>query len=181
MHDYGIKRNGEGYADPTAFQAITNMAKPGEIWTYQKNNGTECEVVIINNLERHSVILNLQDTDGIGRIIVHSKSIKYTDPGKLNWVFNTALATFVKKMPDEEFEMLLDEIQKELNLASVGHCEAVQDGSLLKENEALKAELADYRAMERQWEDCASLKLQLQTYKVLYNELIQKILEKQVG
>lgn len=44
MADYGLYRNGEGYSDPTAAEAIMGMAKPGEIWEYKGR-----EVLIVKN------------------------------------------------------------------------------------------------------------------------------------
>ena len=35
MADYGLHKNSEGYADPTAYEAIRGMAKPGEVWKYK--------------------------------------------------------------------------------------------------------------------------------------------------
>lgn len=44
MADFGAYKNGEGYADPTAYEAVRGMAKAGEIWTYKDK-----EVLIVRN------------------------------------------------------------------------------------------------------------------------------------
>lgn len=52
MADFGAYKNGEGYADPTAYEAVRGMAKLGEIWTYKdkevlivRNQGTYCNIL----------------------------------------------------------------------------------------------------------------------------------------
>ena len=185
MGDYGINKNGEGYSDPTAFKAITNMAKPGEIWTSKRKDGVDGEVLVIKNLERFSVVLDLQDFPTKDRIEVISRSVKYTDPAMVRWMYNTALSGFVKKLPEKDFYEVVSEINTALNLELLsveGTGTGAEEEALKKENVKLKQALDRYIAKERDSSEGTDImKIQLQTYKTMYDELIQKILAKQVG
>lgn len=61
MANYGLKKNSEGYADPTAYAAIMGAAKPGEIWSYR---GREC--LIVKNQGKYSNIIQLSKIGGGG-------------------------------------------------------------------------------------------------------------------
>lgn len=101
MAEYGLFRNCEGYADPTAYEAILGMAKPGEIWQYKDK-----EVLIVRNQGSYSNVLQL------GRYKEGSVEIagRYALPGMLSYVFNTLLIECVEKLTEEETNEVLKEV-----------------------------------------------------------------------
>lgn len=116
MADFGAYKNGEGYADPTAYEAVRGMAKPGEIWSYKdkevlivRNQGTYCNILQLGPFKKGSV-------DVAGR---------YANPGMLSYAFNDMLTECVWKVSNEEFEAICDEIAEALNLGK-SHGERTQ-------------------------------------------------------
>lgn len=108
MSDFGLKRNGSGYYDETAYKGLT-MKRPGEIWT--SYNG---DVLIIAAHDRHCTTLKLKEkgdlfTDGLLTV----DGDKCTDPAMLGYTFNDTITSYVKRLPDDEF----DEIIEAINLA----------------------------------------------------------------
>lgn len=101
MADYGLFKNSEGYADPTAYEAILGMAKPGEIWTYRDK-----EVLVIRNQGSYSNVLQLgRYKDGCIDI-----AGRYALPGMLSYVFNTLLIECVEKLTEEELNEVLRDV-----------------------------------------------------------------------
>lgn len=112
--DVSMKRNGSAYYDETPAKAFEGMAKPGEIWTVGYGAG-EKEILVIKNHGRFCNFLSLKDkSNGQNCIEIISRSVKYTDPGMLAWMFCDNLAQFVKALSEEEFNDVLDEIEDAL-------------------------------------------------------------------
>lgn len=108
--DFRLDRNGQGYRDETAYNAIKSvegvkeMVKSGEIW--QVNGGTQ-EAYIIKAFENVSVILTLsENVRNTGEIPVQSRAQMWTDPRKISFTYNSNFTDFVKKVPEDEAERI---------------------------------------------------------------------------
>ena len=114
--EFKMNRNGNGAYDGTAYKAMMGAPKPGEIWMH-KNGYVEKEVLVIKNHGTVCTILTLVDEHkGRECIEIVSKSIKYCTPYMLQYAFNQSFGEFVKKLPDEDFDTVLDAIEDCLDL-----------------------------------------------------------------
>ena len=108
MADFGVKRNGSGYYDETAYKAFMGMAKAGDIWT--ANDGRE-EVLILKNQGTLCNCLSLTDKSMDNRCIeIVSAGVMYTNPGMVKYVFNSRLGAFVQRLPASEFEKVMEAV-----------------------------------------------------------------------
>lgn len=112
MADYGLKRNGSGYYDETAYKAFMGMAKAGDIWT--ANDGRE-EVLILRNQGTFCNCLTLTDKSEDMRCIeIVSAGTMYTNPGMVKYLFNGRLGAFVQRLPASEFEKVREAVEDAL-------------------------------------------------------------------
>lgn len=112
MADYGLKRNGSGYYDETAYKAFMGMAKAGDIWT--ANDGRE-EVLILRNQGEFCNVLTLVNTYKHSRMMeITSAGTYYTDPGMVKYLFNGRLGAFVQRLPASEFEKVREAVEDAL-------------------------------------------------------------------
>lgn len=113
MADYGIRRNGSGYNDPTAYKAVTSMAKAGEIWT--ANDGRE-EVLIIQNHGSFCNVLSLTDHEADKRCI-ECRGM-YTNPAMLKYLTFNKIGYYVDRLNPEAFEEIRQEIRVALGFGT---------------------------------------------------------------
>lgn len=111
MAEYGLNKNSEGYADPTAAEAIKSRAKPGEIYKYKGR-----EVLIVKNQGGYSNILSLSDHTRNGKNEKEAIEVagRYTEAGMLSYAFNYNLGAFVERVTDEDFRDILKEVETAL-------------------------------------------------------------------
>lgn len=144
MADYGLKRNGSGYKDETAYKAFMGMAKSGEVWTANngreqvlilKNQGTFCncltltdksndnqciEIIISGHPRLQEPVLATLDhckqrSALVGEADLHAGTM-YTNPGMVKYLFNSWLGTFVQKLPASEFEKVREAVEDALSI-----------------------------------------------------------------
>ena len=164
MGDFGDKRNAEGYHDPTPYQAIKNMIKPGEIWTFQRKDNTEAEVLVVAFSDNVATILYLMDDYKDGCIEVVSKGVKYVNPRMLNWSWGGFLGKCVRKLSVQEFNQVGVEIEKILAIR------------IVKEADSMANEYADrYKEAKA---DAERYRIQLDLIKGMYSELMEKFLQR---
>lgn len=156
MADYGLNRNHEGYADPTAAEAIKGMPKPGEIWKYKG-----LEILIVKNMGGYSSILTLSGDPGKDKNIIEVAG-RYAPPGKLNYALNDRMAYCVARISDAEFQDVLDEIAAALGLARKSQKPATVAFAVHKDMEA----------------ENKALKKRINALSALYDDLMEKFLEK---
>lgn len=171
MGDFGPYKNAEGYADPTAYEAIRGMAKPGEIWLYK-----EREVLIVKNQGNYSNILQLGKykkgcTDVAGR---------YAQPGMLSYAFNDLLTDCVDKLTDEEFAAIFEEVAGALQMRLIhGEENGVVAEERAKEN--FKKWMAETKPAVFPVEvdpEKEALKAKVEMLQSMYNDLLGKVIEK---
>ena len=161
MAEYGLYRNSEGYADPTAAEAIKGMAKPGEIWQYKGR-----EVLIVKNQGGYSNILTLSPAPGKDKTTIEVAG-RYTTPGKLNYAFNNLLGAMVERIPDGELKEVLAAIEASLSIRTEQPIEEKFDR--LKES----VECASLKTENRK------LKKRLEVLRGMYDELLNRFLNKE--
>lgn len=166
MKDYGLYKNGEGYSDPTAAEAIKGMAKPGEIWKYKGR-----EVLIIKNQGGYCNVLTLSTAQGKDKNTIEVAGL-YTTPGKLNYVFNDLLGAKVKQITKDEYDSVVQEICRALPFRHKS--EPVADTPEENKSEAI-AETAvcmDYEAENK------ALKQKNALLRSMYDDLLTKFLDR---
>lgn len=145
MAMFSMKYNASGNYDSTAYSAMMNMAKPGEIWTTSqgnevlilKNHGTLCSMLkLLGNQPYH-------DDDCIE---VVSRQLRYTNPCMVAYIFNQGLCEYIKSIPEEQYTQIMQTVGDRLNVTiRVNKEEAPVPG--LEEMKARAESL--YQAMEK--------------------------------
>lgn len=145
MAMFSMKYNASGNYDSTAYSAMMNMAKPGEIWTTSqgnevlilKNHGTLCSMLkLLENQPYH-------DDDCIE---VVSRQLRYTNPCMVAYIFNQGLCEYIKSIPEEQYTQIMQTVGDRLNVTiRVNKEEAPVPG--LEEMKARAESL--YQAMEK--------------------------------
>ena len=145
MAMFSMKYNASGNYDGTAYNAMMNMAKPGEIWT--SNIGKE--FLILKNHGTFVSVLNLKDEQPHimdGCIEVVSRQLRWTNPAMVGYLFNTTLGEYVKTLPADEFAAIMDDVSARLGVTITVQKEEVP----AQEMEAMKARAESlYQAMEK--------------------------------
>lgn len=115
--DSEIARNGSGYYDPTAFEAMKNIIKKkvdkmkhGEIWEIQQNNGQFKNVIVLASHNDIAQVLHISEYGGDYSIEVNCQGISFTDPRKIQYAFNDNFTNYIRTLKDEEFEAIMDAV-----------------------------------------------------------------------
>lgn len=125
--NHGLKRNAEGYIDPTAYEAIVSADTPqiGDIYTaYDKAKNAYSDYLIVSVGKKYCncfYLSNHRHFDTDFEIVSHG--LKYVDAGRMPYVFNDLLKDFVKRVPYEQFEEMVEYYIRSLGLRLV-----VRDG-----------------------------------------------------
>lgn len=159
MADYGLHRNSEGYADPTAAEAIKGMTRPGEIYKY---NGRE--VLIVQNQGGYSNILTLSDTPGKDNPI--EVAGRYTTPGKLNYAFNSRLGALVERITVAEFEVIVDEIKTSLKFSICA--DPIKSYEQMVQNDRIRLLESENKGLKKKFE----------LMRGMYDELLSKFIDR---
>lgn len=191
MDNFAEKKNAEGYSDPTPYQAIKNMVKPGEIWTFQKKrDNTEAEVLVVAFGDNIATILYLVDECKDGCVECVSKSLKWVNPRMLNWTWGGFLGKCVRKLDIKEFAAISVEIEKVLAVKISREAFVTVNPN---EVDNLKAELnaMHHRCVELdskaakyfesyklEKNEAEKMKVQLDTIKEMYSDLMEKFLQR---
>lgn len=119
-------RNGSGYYDPTAGEAIKETEKEmgnrgewadGDIVEVQKNNGNQVEMVLIRCHSNYATALALMETPPReNTVAITSRAQMYSDAGKVQYVFYENVCNFVKALADDDFLIVKSAVRKALDL-----------------------------------------------------------------
>lgn len=161
MQDYGLYRNGEGYSDPTAAEAIKGMAKPGEIWKYKGR-----EVLIVKNQGVYSNILTISAAPGKDPTTIEVAG-RYTTPGKLNYAFNNLLGAMVERITDGEMKEVLAAIEASLS---------IRTEQPIEEKFARIVKDTEYESVKT---ENRKLKKRFEVLRCMYDELLNRFLNKE--
>lgn len=167
MTEFKMNRNGSGAYDGTAYKAFQGMAKGGEIWTANgkqilivKNHGGCCSCLALYDECKSNYCI---EVDG-----------KYTDPRMLQYWFNDSLGRCIGALTASEFETVLCDIEDALSL-NIQRQESPEEHEAL---EAAKRKIKDLEAKLAAEKDKPVAADSI--YKRLYDDLIDKLIDKKV-
>lgn len=115
MPKFGLKYNGSGYRDETAYRAMVGLAKPGEIWTARNEQE---EVLILNNHGGWCNCLTMTDKAVDKRCleVVGEQYVMYTNPGMVKYLFSDLLNWRVDRISPQGLEDIRGEVAEALGL-----------------------------------------------------------------
>ena len=195
MNDYGLKKNAEGYTDPTA-AATLNRKEPGDIWTY---NGGAC--LIIKNHGKFSTILLLEDQEKhTNQVKIMTKSgPMYADQRLLTYGLHVKMTRYIETVSVEDFKQVIEAVEDAVGLSLLATVEMVNtapgdEGAKLLELSGQVAQLQEQLTAAREHmgtlEHLQNLKAaeltaannaatkarnQLELLREMYNELLAKV------
>lgn len=125
-----IYRNGSGYYDPTAGEAIKEMEKSmknrgeyedGDIVEVIRNSGTQYEMVLLKCHKEYATALMLTESEPAENAVnILSMTPMYTDAGKVQYIYYKNICRFVRATSDSEYEALKEAVRRALNLGGGG-------------------------------------------------------------
>ena len=189
MAMFSMKYNASGNYDGTAYNAMMDMAKPGEIWT--SNIGKE--FLILKNHGTFCSVLNLKDeqprnTDDCIEVI--SRQVRWTNTAMVGYLFNQTLCEYVKTIPEEEFTAIMEDVAARLGVTITLQKEEVPAPELeaMKVKHACEMERME-KALAESKEKCDAYEKRMiemngrtqadpaaAVYKQLYHELLDRII-----
>lgn len=177
-----MKKNGSGYSDPTAYEALKHITKMeektmefyrGDIVEIETKNGNLKEAVVLQTHDKYSNILILTDDDRM-TYSVNCRGERYTNPGMVQYVFNDHVAGFIRSMTDSEYESIMNAV-----IDSLGY----YPQQARSENPEPENEQKGYlqAVIEKERKDAYLLKkelAQVQTERTVYKDLYTDILDR---
>lgn len=161
-----LHRNGSGYFDKTAFEAMSNVIKEGrtmdrtgEIWEYETNKGDVKMAVIVADHGNVCNTLACLDKPCEGGIEVKCTGIKYVNPQMLQYTFDYWLAGFVRKLTADEFTAIKTAIADALGM----NCET----QVVEKTVEVPVPLMDKETFSQIVEG--------QIYKEMYHKLLDRV------
>lgn len=167
MNDYNLKKNAEGYADPTAAATLTRQ-EPGEVWEY---NGAPC--LIIKNHGSLSTILRLSDRDHPRDVkVTTSEGVKYADARLLTYGQHTKMGQYTDTLSRSDFANVITAVEDALEICVKAEENAEPVDTLAEidaqEVQTLQERLATAQALlEAQREQLDAQREQLEEYTAI--------------
>lgn len=160
--DSEMLRNGSGYIDPTAAQAMKNMVYPGEIWT----TATGKEVLILKDHGKVCTVLTLLDEEKAGCIEVVSRAKRWCNPLFVTFVTRKNIGGFVKRLRAEDFVYIWARVAEGMGFSA----------DSAREIKRLKGENADMREKLRRSALAAQAEKEaMLQYKTMYYDLVGRL------
>ena len=187
-----LKRNGSGYYDPTAYQALKKIERrekemeirKGEIWEVEFGNNIRTVLVLAAH-GSYSTILTFCDEPRERRTVqINAQGMKYTEPGMITYKFHDAFDKFIRLATDEEFVNIMDQVAGALGLET-----EVPFGIVESKVQRLQRELEDESAKILELEkgnthfadtNTTILKTERDLYKSQYESLLERVIAKAV-
>lgn len=160
--DNDMLRNGSGYIDPSAAQAMKNMVYPGEIWTTAIGK----EVLILKDHGKVCTVLTLLEEEKAGCIEVVSRAKRWCNPLFVTFVTRQNIGGFVKHLHAEDFADIWARVAEGMGFSADG---AREINRLQGENAAMREKLRR-SALAAQAEKEAML-----PYKAMYYDLVDRL------
>lgn len=179
--DPEIARNGSGYYDPTAFEAMKNIIKKvkvykmkhGEIWEIQQNNGEFKNVIVLASHNDIAQVLHISKYGGDNSIEVNCQGISFTDPRKIQYAFNDNFTNYIRTLKDEEFEAIMDAVAEGLGLVT-SYEKAVEP---VQEEWHPIPEVLERLPFDGESEELIKAKTERDVYKDLYENLLADVMK----
>lgn len=165
-------KNQEGYMDTTPYEAIKNVMKGGndmeiyggDIFKARLNGGGEKEFVLLAVHNKFSTVLMLSDNESLPVSVIGS-SMKYTDPGQIQYIYNDNLVEFIRSMKQKEYDELMRAVADGLGIK--------QKPQEAKEIPVVKEIIKEVpKAVPEASEELTKARAERDVYKQLYENLI---------
>ena len=188
-----LKRNGSGYYDPTAYEALKNYQKEvermsikrGEIYVIELPNGKTVNGLIVSSDERNegdwmSVICLSKEPKGINPVAIKCGVMQYADCDRISFIGSRNIFDFIRVATDAEMQeidrALIDSLG--LTVDAPNQPQAAFDSTYLKQIDDLtmKLEGAERDIDEKNAEItdlCEKLKVARMENKKLFEENVQ--------
>lgn len=157
-----LRKNAEGYADPTA-AATLSRKESGDIWTYK---GGEC--LIIKGHPGFATILRLHDSDKYGdrvKVADRDDGPRYVDPAFIISGRYSEMGQYVETLDVNTFTLVIEAVEDAIGLSLLGHYIPAQDLDA-QEVQELREQLAEAQAtIEELREEAAQLKEDLEAMR----------------
>ena len=156
VSDKDIKRNAEGYYDPTAYQAIKTCDGKegreilrGEIYEYLSAKGEYRSALVVGSNDRAndrviSVLLLSEEQRGSYTVPVVCGQMMYTHCDMVSYAFEDRLGNYVRTATDAEMEAV-DRMMADALGLTIGYSE--------RDKSAWKAEIEQWKAEADSWKD----------------------------
>lgn len=106
---YGLKRNHEGYADPTVYEALS--IKAGELWEKQSGD----IVLVIKHHDTFSTVLRMAKEGVVKKEFIEVGGY-YTDPRMIAYSFDQMMESYVGCLTKDEFEYVVGQVSGHLEI-----------------------------------------------------------------
>ena len=166
-----IKRNGEGYYDPTAYEAIKRMedtdmeeVKAGEVWEAVTGTETGLFIILKNNSRYVTVLYLTESAPSTNSFRVTLDPVMYTDCGRSSYVFPDRLIRHVTTLTENEFKELKNGVAKALEFPQIVQVKTGAIQTTAKEPDP------DFMI------DLGIEKTEKRVYKSLYENLLREVI-----
>lgn len=181
--DKELFRNGSGYADPTAYKALSNIErdedmeyKRGEIFEIEMNNRPDTKKALVVSADFRSgenylnVIVLTDEPKGNVNVPIVCEGKMYADCGMVSFITSNRLLRFIRKAREDEMNQIDEGIAKCLGLE-------MKDVGLPTESIAkIIAPMIAEPSVEVFSEELATAKAEANIYKDLYEKLLAKVM-----
>ena len=181
--DKELFRNGSGYADPTAYKALSNIErdedmdyKRGEIFEIEMNNRPDTKKALVVSADFRSgenylnVIVLTDEPKGNVNVPIVCEGKMYADCGMVSFITSNRLLRFIRKAREDEMNQIDEGIAKCLGLE-------MKDVGLPTESIAkIVAPMIVEPSVEVFSEELATAKAEANIYKDLYEKLLAKVM-----
>ena len=178
-------KNHEGYADSTAYFAIKKGDKAmefrrGEVFEYEMNNGDIRNVLVVSADYRSDsrmlsiVALNDHATNEDSIALSTVRGMMYADPWMVGFAPNHRFQEYVCSVKDEELAAVGEGIAEALGL----HLNTEKAVANVREASENNYESYESLELEDALKMAAKEEARADTYKELYEQLLDKILER---
>ncbi|MGN1367383.1 MAG: hypothetical protein ACI4WX_00815 [Aristaeellaceae bacterium] len=166
-------RNVRDFIDETASKAIPSMQRAGEIWTSTRGD----EYLILSAHPGHCQVLKLFEYEPTGRCIpVTSRCMRYTCPSMVQYMTGNMFQDYVKNVPAEEYQRVMQDVAEALNVEIRVSQEAVEASDQYRAMEAkveryAKALLKTKDQLESAREEIVELKSRSEEWEAPANNM----------
>ena len=181
--DKELFRNGSGYADPTAYKALSNIErdgkmdfKRGEIFEIEMNNRPDTKKALVVSADFRSgenylnVIVLTDEPKGNINVPIVCEGKMYADCGMVSFVTSNRLLRFIRQARQEEMAQIDEGVAKCRGL------EMIDVGLPTESIAEIVAPIIAEQSVEYFSEELATAKAEANIYKDLYEKLLAKVM-----
>lgn len=174
MADYEILRNGSGYVDWTAYQALKKYQKGeesmefkrGEIYEYEMQNGKGIKYALIvsanfrtNNGYLNIIVLTDEEKEEAYSVPIVCGGMMYADCGMVSFGLKNRIGNYIRSATDAEMKLIDEGIAK---------CLGIEQKAVEK--------VVEVPVKDNTSEELATAKAEAKIFKDLYEKLLAKVM-----